>query len=141
MTVKKTFLLGLTLMVTAISCNQKPENETATVATSHEMHQAVANPYQMGDRVPSNLVCMVNNEYMGHEQLVVDFEGKTYYGCCEMCQERIPKDPTVRTAIDPYSKKEVDKSLAVIAITGPRGAVSYFENEENYKKFIEQQKM
>ena len=69
----------------------------------------------------------------------VKFDGKTYYGCCEMCKERIPKDATVRMAIDPYSHKQVDKANAVIAVTGNNGEVSYFENKENYAKYVKKQ--
>ena len=57
-----------------------------------------------------------------------------------MCQKRIPADPKVRVAIDPYSKEKVNKAEAVIAITGPRGMVSYFENKANYKKYMAKQK-
>src|SRR5690606_27407086 len=65
---------------------------------------------QIGDRVPNNLVCMVNNAYMGVPQLEVPYEGKTYYGCCEMCQERIPKEKTARVAVDLYTLRDVDKA-------------------------------
>jgi YHS domain-containing protein len=56
-----------------------------------------------------------------------------------MCKERIPKDATVRMAIDPYSHKQVDKANAVIAVTGNNGEVSYFENKENYAKYVKKQ--
>jgi|SRR5690554_2487432 len=91
---------------------------------------------QQGDQVPNNLVCMVNNAYMGVPQLEVPYEGKMYYGCCEMCQERIPKEKTARVAVDPYSLKDVDKSDAYIVLVGERGEVAYFENEKNYKDLI-----
>lgn len=55
------------------------------------------------------------------------------------CKERIPKDATVRMAIDPYSHKQVDKANAVIAVTGNNGEVSYFENKENYAKYVKKQ--
>jgi len=91
---------------------------------------------QIGDHVPNNLVCMVNNAYMGVPQLEVSFEGKTYYGCCEMCQERIPKEKEVRTAIDLYTLKAIDKANAYIVLIGDSGEVAYFENEKNYKDLI-----
>ena len=46
---------------------------------------------------------MVNDAYMGKKQIEVPHDGKTYYGCCEMCVERIPKDKSVREATDPFS--------------------------------------
>lgn len=91
---------------------------------------------QKGDQVPNDLVCMVNNAYMGVPQLEVPYEGKTYYGCCEMCQERIPKEKTARIAVDPYSLNDVDKADAYIVLIGDRGEVAYFENEKNYKDLI-----
>lgn len=90
----------------------------------------------MGDKVPNELVCMVNNDYMGTEQLIVEVNGKTYYGCCEMCQERLPIDESVRVAIDPVSQNQVDKADAIIAVTGGRGEVSYFESEDTYQQFV-----
>ena len=83
---------------------------------------------------------MVNDAYMGKKQFDVKFDGKIYYGCCEMCKERIPKDATVRLAIDPYSNKQVDKAVAVIAVTGNNGEVSYFESKDNYTKYLKKQK-
>ncbi len=93
--------------------------------------------FKKGDLVPNEEVCMVNDAYMAKTQLLVKHEGKAYYGCCEMCKERIPKEAAVRVAIDPFSKKEVDKATAAIAITGDQGEVSYFENEGNYRKYLE----
>jgi len=92
--------------------------------------------YKRGDLVPTEQVCMVNDAFMGKKQLLVIHEGKEYYGCCEMCKERIPKEASVRIAIDPFSKKEVDKAEATIAITGNQGEVSYFESETNYRSFF-----
>lgn len=91
---------------------------------------------QVGDHVPNNLVCMVNNAYMGVPQLEVPYEGKTYYGCCEMCQERIPKEKEARIAVDPYTLKDVDKADAYIVLVGDQGQVAYFENENNYKDLM-----
>src|SRR5690606_18794739 len=98
---------------------------------------AAATQYKKGDLVPTEEVCMVNDAFMAKKQLLVKYKGKAYYGCCEMCKERIPKEAAVRVAIDPLSKKEVDKASAAIAITGDQGEVSYFENEENYRKYVE----
>jgi YHS domain-containing protein len=55
-----------------------------------------------------------------------------------MCEKRIPKEKEVRMAVDPVSKKQVDKAKAVIAITGDNSEVSYFENNKNYKTFFKQ---
>lgn len=125
-----------------------PAQENHTDHANHDMHAMHNNnsepagatasngQYKKGDAVPSDLVCMVNDAYMGNKQLEVEVEGKMYYGCCEMCKTRIPQDATVRAAIDPYSLKSVDKATAYIVIIGNNGEVAYFENEENYSKFV-----
>lgn len=113
----------------------------ATDNAHHGMHlgaeQAVQNAtYKIGDELPKDQVCMVNNAYMGKKQFEVPFEGKMYYGCCNMCVERIPNDESARVAIDPFSKKKVDKSEAYIVLVDQAGTVSYFENEANYHQFL-----
>ena len=45
-------------------------------------------------------VCMVNNTVFEKDQIPVQVSGKTYYGCCEMCKERLAKDAAARTATD-----------------------------------------
>lgn len=84
------------------------------------------------------LVCMVNNAYMGKKQFPVEFNDKLYYGCCEMCVNTIQNEANVRVAKDPVSGKEVDKSEAFIALEpgNQYGGVLYFESEANYKKYL-----
>jgi YHS domain-containing protein len=84
-------------------------------------------------KVDPKTVCMVNEMAMGKEQIAVEVDGKTYYGCCEMCKNRLATDDSKRVAIDPISGKEVDKAEAVIGAQED-GRVFYFENEENLKK-------
>lgn len=124
-----------------VSCQknvQKEESVPYTTPMQSQMQPASSfDEVSLGDIVPNELVCMVNNDYMGREQLEVEVNGKIYYGCCEMCQERLPVDESVRVAIDPISNKEVDKADAIIAVTGERGEVSYFENKENYQQYVE----
>ena len=121
-------IIAVIMAFVTVSCNQ----------ASNKNEQS-SNDTQIG-LVPSDEVCMVNDAYMGKKQFDVKFDGKTYYGCCEMCKERIPKDATVRLAIDPYSNKQVDKAVAVIAVTGNNGEVSYFESKDNYTKYLKKQK-
>ena len=79
-------------------------------------------------------VCMITNQLFAKEQIPIELEGKTYYGCCEMCKAQIKNNPKSRVAIDPVSGNEVDKSEAVIG-AAPDGSVYYFESEENLKMF------
>ena len=84
--------------------------------------------------IKSEYVCMVNNAAFDKPQIPVEVNGKTYYGCCPMCKERLAKDASARTATDPVSGKSVDKAEAVIG-KAPDGSVYYFENEGNMKQY------
>jgi len=81
-----------------------------------------------------SLVCMVTNQFMGKTQIPVAVQGKTYFGCCEMCKERLARDATARVAKDPVSGKEVDKASAVIA-KREDGQVLYFQSVENLQRY------
>ncbi len=94
-----------------------------------------AKTYRVGEQVPNDLVCMVNNAFMGKAQIPVPVNGKTYYGCCDMCVYRLNKEEGSRMAIDPFSGKTVDKSEAYIVLKKPNGEVYYFESEANYHAF------
>jgi YHS domain-containing protein len=77
---------------------------------------------------------MINNQVFDKDQIPVQVEGKTYYGCCEMCKERLAKDPAARQAVDPVTGKTVDKATAVIGVL-PDGKVLYFESAETMAKY------
>ena len=89
--------------------------------------------------VDSEYVCMVNDAVYDKKQVHVQVEGRDYYGCCEMCKERLAKDAALRVAIDPVSGKEVDKATAVIGADAYK-RVFYFENVKNFEKFKESAK-
>lgn len=84
--------------------------------------------------VDSKYVCMVTNQLFVKEQIPVEVEGKTYYGCCEMCEAKIKNNPQSREATDPVSGNNVDKAEAIIGATAD-GSIYYFESEENLEKF------
>ncbi len=85
-------------------------------------------------QVETKKVCMVNNQVFDKDQIPVQVDGKTYYGCCEMCKERLAKDVEARTATDPVTGKKVDKATAVIAAQ-PDGNVLYFESQETLAQY------
>lgn len=85
-------------------------------------------------KVDSNYVCMITDQEFAREQIPVEVEGKTYYGCCEMCKAKIKNSPESRSATDPISGNNVDKAEAVIG-AAPNGKVFYFESEENLAQF------
>lgn len=84
--------------------------------------------------VDPKIVCMVNDAVMGKAQIPVKYEGKTYYGCCEGCVEKIKTMRSARYASDPVTGKEVDKSKAVI-LEGPSGEALYFESLDTAGKY------
>jgi YHS domain-containing protein len=79
-------------------------------------------------------VCMVNDQYMGKAQIPTAVGGKTYYGCCAMCKEKLEKNDSARTAVDPVSSKPVDKASAVIG-RDESGKVFYFQDEANRRLY------
>lgn len=84
-------------------------------------------------KVETKTVCMINEQAMGKDQIPVEIDGKTYYGCCEMCKKALASDAAKRSAVDPVSGNAVDKATAVIAAQED-GRVFYFESEENLAK-------
>jgi YHS domain-containing protein len=84
-------------------------------------------------KVETKTVCMINEHAMGKDQIPVEVEGKTYYGCCEMCKKALAADAAKRVAIDPVTGKQVDKATAVIAAQED-GRVFYFESDETLAK-------
>src|SRR5262245_45271663 len=85
-------------------------------------------------QVESKYVCMINNQRFNKEQIPVAVGNRTYYGCCQMCKDKLRNDPRSRAAIDPVSKKKVDKATAIIGVDAD-GSAYYFENAENLKQY------
>jgi len=94
-------------------------------------HVAMAEPIE---RVDAKRVCMVNNSVFQKDQIPVQVDGRTYFGCCEMCKGRLASDAAARTAVDPVSGKTVDKATAVIGAT-PDGKVLYFESDATFTQY------
>lgn len=79
-------------------------------------------------------VCMVNDRVMGKPQIPVEYDGKTYYGCCQGCVKRIKNDRAIRYSTDPVTGAEVDKAGAYI-VEAPGGEALYFESAETASKY------
>lgn len=133
------------LVVVTTGCSPR-ERETSAAATPTQSaadHAAMAEMSAPSGAATSGAltlvsdrsqVCMVNDQFMGRPQIPVEVDGRTYYGCCEMCKGRLARDASSRTATDPVSKRVVDKSQALIA-RNENGAVTYFENEASFKAY------
>lgn len=143
----RTYLsLCLSAVLVFLSCNNAPA-EHASNKVSHSIAQLAQRmplydnvpqlqaQFSKGDHIPGEMVCMVNNAFMGKKQILISYEGRTYFGCCGGCVERTKTDESVRVAIDPQTGKKIDKAAAYIVLIGDDGAVAYFASESNYRAF------
>ena len=85
-------------------------------------------------RVEAKFVCMITDKHFDTKQIAVPVGDNTYYGCCEMCVQKLNANRDSRYAIDPVSGARVDKSQAVLG-AGPDDTVYYFESVETLRAF------
>lgn len=107
----------------------------ATAPAVFAQEQA-APPSGPATQVETKKVCMVNDALFEKDQIPVEVEGKTYYGCCQMCKARLAEDAAVRSAVDPVTGNTVDKATAVPGALAD-GRVFYFESVETLAKYNE----
>src|SRR5689334_1427618 len=112
---------GLILIATAslLACNSpqpiaepRPHTAGETVVAAPPPQSSPPAEHDLTLVTDAKQVCMVNNQIMGREQIPVQVDGKTYFGCCEMCKGRLERDPSSRSAKDPVSGNLVDKATA-----------------------------
>ena len=108
-----------------------PKSSASNALPDYEPLSAYVNVVK---RVESSKVCMVTERVFPADQIPVKVGGKTYFGCCDMCKTQLAENSAKRSAIDPVSKRSVDKADAVIG-EDKRGRVYYFENERNLREF------
>jgi hypothetical protein len=145
MKLKKSFLLLVPLiLLVVVSCSipnkQKNENNTSTSESVNTMAKPEVATTSKESKLKSSLVCFVNNKFMGIDQIPVEVDSKTYYGCCPDCVVKIKQNLNdVRFALDPLTETKVDKALAYIVLD-PKGNgnqdVLYFETEQNHLNYI-----
>lgn len=110
---------------------EKAPAPNASVPTTPSASASTSALTRVDDR---STVCMVNDQYMASPQIAVPVAGKTYFGCCAMCKQKLESNESARTAKDPVSGRVVDKATAVIA-RNASGRVFYFEDEANMAKY------
>jgi YHS domain-containing protein len=125
----------LTLAILAATLLATP---TLVADPAHQHGQSQAQEQKGLKVVEAQYVCMVNNAIFPKKQIPIEVQGLTYYGCCEMCKERLAQDAASRSAVDPLTGEAVDKAKAVIAADA-EGNAFYFASAENLKKFQEKQ--
>ena len=124
--------MSLSIVLFAVVLAASPQNGAPQKQSGSAAASATT---QVGlSKAKPSLVCMVNDRYMGKEQIPVAVDGKTYYGCCKMCEEKLAKDAAIRSAVDPVSGKKVDKAKAVIG-RASNDDVVYFESQANLEKY------
>ena len=79
-------------------------------------------------------VCMIQDMVMAKPGIPVQHGGKTYYGCCPMCKDKLAQQPESRKSTDPVTQKAVDKAVALM-IKDASGKILYFENEQSLAQY------
>lgn len=139
----KSTLIILSLFLFQFSCKNSDSSSTKEFIVSEEVsvqlpHDTPVTPdaSKLNVRLSNELVCMVNDTFMGRKQFPVPVGDKIYYGCCEMCVGKLQNTDEYRFGIDPLTHEKVDKVEAYIVLASEEtGMVYYFANKENYKKF------
>ena len=127
----KQFIILLVISCILISgCSSESTNQIKKDLTGY----AVGDSSNRLTPIESKYVCMINDDSYLSEQILVQVDGKDYYGCCMGCKAKLENDPSSRFAIDPVSGNRVDKATAVIG-AAPNMDVYYFENLDNLEKF------
>lgn len=124
-------LLGGFLVWLVVFNYQQERQEQAAI----EEYRASLPP--SGQEIDHKLVCMASDKYHGDSQAPVTVSDRIYYGCNQKAIRDLSTKENIRIAIDPYSKKTVDKALAFITLSPVKpGAILYFESEQNAKKYL-----
>ena len=125
--------------IVLMACGKSKSNQ-AFSEKSVAPHESPAPPQSIDrfGKIPNEFVCMVNNAFMGIPQIAVEVEGKTYYGCCDMCEQKLKDSDEHRYAKDPLTGEQVDKATAFIVLTAPTSyQVAYFASEANFQRYKE----
>ncbi len=130
----KTLIVSL-LLLGAAACTREtassPSTESPPTPTAAVKAELPAGLARVTD--PSQ-VCMVTDQFMGKPQIAVEVEGRTYYGCCPMCKDKLNNQPETRTARDPVTGGEVDKAKALI-VQDASGKLMYFASEDTLRRY------
>ena len=125
------WLIGSLCVVGLLGCakDNPPAPASMPAATA-----STALPAGMTRVTDPSQVCMVNDQFMGKPQIPVEVEGRTYYGCCPMCKDRLTRQPESRTAQDPVTGAQVDKARAVM-VQDATGKILYFASEDTLRRY------
>jgi YHS domain-containing protein len=139
------FLVVMIIPFLILSCTSGTKKETTNQTKSEEVvHAPTLTQKDVSNSkfeiVSNEKVCMVNDRYMYVDQIPIEVDGITYYGCCEDCVMKIQKNiGDVRYAKDPVSGNKVDKASATIVQNKNNGIVYYFKTKTLADAFIKNQ--
>jgi YHS domain-containing protein len=114
-------------LLTALGCGRAGPPAESHAGAGHAAAPA-ALPRELTRVTDARLTCMAIDRVFDEPQRVVSAEGRTYYACCDDCRERLEAEPALRSAVDPVSKRAIDKASAVLA-RDAEGTLHYFESE------------
>jgi YHS domain-containing protein len=137
-------LLLLSLLLLSCSDKEKESAESASQPTAEasKMTEKAASSAQNYEIVPNEKVCMVNDRFIGVQQIAIEANGTIYYGCCENCIEKLQKNlEDVRFGSNPVNETKVDKAFAVIVRDKRSGSVFYFASKEDAQAFLNKNKV
>jgi len=84
------------------------------------------------------LICMsMKNAVQAKEGIEVQYQGKSYYLCCQGCVSQFRNDPEkFRVAEDPVSRSLVDKAEGLVYAY--KGSAYFFESEKTRQAFVKE---
>ncbi|MDF1546732.1 MAG: hypothetical protein P1P88_02845 [Bacteroidales bacterium] len=93
----------------------------------------------IGKEIPDSMVCMVSGEVKNKAIKPIFVNGKTYWGCCNMCIAKLTNNTgNVQFALDPLTKKQINKSDAVIRLNPKyQRQALFFESNKTYHQYIQ----
>jgi hypothetical protein len=103
-----------------------------------EADQYLASLPSQTDSISHSKICMVDDIYQGdYPTLPFRLSKSTYYGCDAKAIHELSTKQEVRFAIDPLTKRKVDKATAIIGLDPKRdGKVLYFESRDTFNKYL-----
>lgn len=105
---------------------------------SNEKDQYLSSLPSQSDTISHSKICMVDDIYQGdYPTLSVRLSVNTYYGCDAKAIHDLSNKQEIRFAIDPVTKRKVDKASAVVGLHAKRdGKVLYFESKETFDQYL-----
>jgi YHS domain-containing protein len=134
-------ILVVVVALGVAACSQEPSQSSSQSSQSSQSQSSqqakppgAALPAGMTRVADASQVCMVNDQYMGKPQIPVEVEGRTYYGCCPMCKDKLHNQASARLAQDPVTGEQVDKASALM-VQDADGKILYFASEATLSRY------